>query len=61
MARAALQVDQVGPVGAVERGDLAREDGDLLAVGPVVVERDGELVLGEDDARCAWHGGHPVS
>ena len=43
----ALQEEQQRPVEAVEVGDLAREDRDLLAVGPRVVERDRELVLGE--------------
>jgi hypothetical protein len=43
-------VHQERPFTAVGVGHLAREDGDALAVRAVVVERDVELVLGEDEA-----------
>jgi hypothetical protein len=49
-ARAALEVHEERPVAPVGIGDLAREDRDALAVGAGVVERDGELVLDEDQA-----------
>ena len=48
-ARAALQVHEPRPVAAVRVGDLPREDGDRLARRPVV-ERDVELVLGDEQA-----------
>ena len=51
VAGAALEEHQVRAVGAVHRGHLACEHRDGGAVGLVVVERDGELVLGEAHAR----------
>src|SRR4051794_3684260 len=45
----ALEEDEEGPVAAVGVGHLAREDGDLRAVGGGVVERYLELVLDEDE------------
>jgi hypothetical protein len=57
-AWAALQEHQERAVGPVGIGDLACEDGQPLAVGLAVVERDGELMLGEDEARSAVDGGH---
>jgi hypothetical protein len=35
-----LEEDEVRPLATVGCGDLAREDGDLLAVGAGVVERE---------------------
>jgi hypothetical protein len=48
-ARAALQEQQQRAIAAVGIGDLAGEHGDALAVGPLVVERHGELVLGQHE------------
>jgi hypothetical protein len=45
----ALEVGERRAVLAVDGGDLAGEDRDALAVRGVVVERDVELVLGEDE------------
>jgi len=55
-ARAALEEDEERPLATVGVGDLAREDGDPLAVRPGVVERDGELVLREDESGGAVRG-----
>ena len=57
-ARAALEEDQERPVEPVGIGDLAREDGDPLAVRAVVVERHRELVLGQHEAGGADGFGH---
>lgn len=57
-ARAALQVDEERPVRALRVGDLAREDGELLAAGRAVVDRDGELVVGQQQAGDAMGDGH---
>ena len=48
--RPSLEEDQERPVEPVGVRHLAREDGDPLAVGPAVVERHRELVLGEHEA-----------
>jgi len=56
-ARAALEKDEERPVAAVGVGDLAREDGDPLTVRARVVERDGELVLREDETGGAVRDG----
>ncbi len=50
-AGTALQKDQKRPLGSVGVGDLAREDGDLLAVWPAVIEGNPKLVLGQDKSR----------
>ena len=55
VAGPALQVQQQRPVEALGICDLAREDGDPLAVGVGVVERDGELVL--DETQSWWRDG----
>jgi hypothetical protein len=57
-AGAALEEDEVRAVGPVGVGDLAGEDGDALAVGPGVIERDLELVLGHHQARRRGRDGH---
>src|SRR5262245_50123819 len=49
-AGTALLEDQVRPVPAIWRGDLAAEDRDPLAIGASVVERDDVLALDEDRA-----------
>jgi hypothetical protein len=56
--RAALQEDEERPVAAVGIGDLAGEHDDALAVGAVVVQRDLELVLDEDEAAGGDRVGH---
>ena len=48
-ARPALEEDEERPLAAVLRRDLAREDRDRLAVGPRVVERNRELVVGDHE------------
>src|SRR4029079_1487035 len=48
-ARATLEEDEERAVEAVGVGDLAREDGDRAPARVGVVERDLELVLGEDE------------
>ena len=53
VARPALEKDEDGPLAAVLGRDLAREDDDALAVRPRVVERQGELVVGENEAADA--------
>ena len=57
-ARAALEEDEERLVATVLGRDLAREDGDLLAVGARVVERDRELVLGEYQPMDRVRDGH---
>ena len=57
-ARPALQEDEHRPVAPVGVGDLAREDGDPLAVRARVVQRDRELVLGQQQAAGGEGGGH---
>src|SRR5262249_16685625 len=52
-AAGALEEDEERPLAAVGVCDLAREGGDALAVRPRVVERDRELVLGEDEPGAA--------
>ena len=54
----ALQEDEHRAVASVGVGDLAREDGDPLAVRRRVVERDRELVLGQQQAAGCEGGGH---
>jgi hypothetical protein len=44
-----LQEDEERPLEPVRIRDLARKDGDLLAVGTRVVERQRELVLRENE------------
>lgn len=58
-ARPALEEHEERPVEAVGVGDLAREDRDALAAGARVVERDGQLVLGEDEPVGAVRRGDP--
>ena len=51
VAGPALEVDEERPVRAVGVGDLAREHSDLGAVGVGVVERDLELMFGDEHRR----------
>jgi hypothetical protein len=57
-AGTALKEDEEGAVEAVGIGDLASEDGDLLASACRVIERHPELVLGHDEAGAATGQGH---
>ena len=58
-AGAALEEDQPGQICVLlaRRDDLAGEDGDLFAVGPAVVERDSEAMIGQDQAGNAMGEG----
>jgi hypothetical protein len=64
LARASLEEDQQRPVMAVVRGDLTGEHLDRRAAGVVVIEREVEPVIGDDNASdlapraVAWVGGH---
>ena len=55
---AALEEDQERLVAAVGLGHLAREHRELVALGPRVVERHRELVLGQDQPGDAVGHGH---
>jgi hypothetical protein len=61
MAGTALEEDEEGPICPARISDLAGEDLDLLAVGSIMVQRDLELVLGEEQAGSVNHDGHDQS
>ena len=60
-ARAALKEQQVGPVATVGRRDFPSKDLEGLPRGVLVVERNGQRVLGDEHARAAELSGHDAA